>query len=49
MSWSELIPIMFTIPHHVLYSVEEILVTAHVIWSPRQDIQQLLFKRLIVA
>ncbi|ECF3151995.1 type II toxin-antitoxin system RelE/ParE family toxin [Salmonella enterica subsp. enterica serovar Volkmarsdorf] len=35
--------------YRVLYSVEEILVTAHVIWSPRQDIQQLLFKRLIVA
>ncbi|KSB85869.1 hypothetical protein LFZ31_24890 [Salmonella enterica subsp. enterica serovar Newport str. S09097] len=32
-----------------LYSAEGILVTAHVILSPRQDIPRLLFKRLIMA
>ncbi|ESE94179.1 hypothetical protein ACKLKK_10565, partial [Salmonella enterica subsp. enterica serovar Dublin] len=35
--------------YRVLYSVEGILVTAHVILSPRQDIPRLLFKRLIMA
>ncbi|GKX55126.1 hypothetical protein SOASR030_12380 [Leminorella grimontii] len=35
--------------YRVLYSVDEVLVTAHAILSHRQDIQQLLFKRLIAA
>lgn len=35
--------------YRVLYSVEGILVTAHVILSPRQDIPRLLFKCLIMA
>ena len=35
--------------YRVLYSVDERLVTAHAILSHRQDIQQLLFKRLIMA
>ena len=33
--------------YRVLYSVDGTLVTAHVILAHRQDIQQLLFKRLI--
>ena len=33
----------------VLYSVDGRVVTAHAILSHRQDIQQLLFKRLIMA
>jgi len=35
--------------YRVLYSVDGTLVTAHAILSHRQDIQQLLFKRLIMA
>lgn len=35
--------------YRVLYSVDGGLVTAHAILSHRQDIQQLLFKRLIMA
>ncbi|MGL1812256.1 UNVERIFIED_CONTAM: type II toxin-antitoxin system RelE/ParE family toxin [Serratia marcescens] len=35
--------------YRVLYSVEAATVTAHAILSHRQDIQQLLFKRLIMA
>ena len=35
--------------YRVLYAVEGTLVTAHAILSHRQDIQQLLFKRLIMA
>ncbi|CAI1860329.1 type II toxin-antitoxin system RelE/ParE family toxin [Serratia marcescens] len=34
--------------YRVLYSVDGRLVTAHAILSHRQDIQQLLFKRLIM-
>ncbi|RIF76462.1 type II toxin-antitoxin system RelE/ParE family toxin, partial [Shigella boydii] len=33
--------------YRVLYSVEEDIITAHVILSQRQDIKQLLFRRLI--
>ena len=33
----------------VLYSVDGTLVTAHAILAHRQDVQQLLFKRLIMA
>lgn len=33
--------------YRVLYSVEEDVITAHAILSHRQDIQNLLFKRLI--
>ncbi|WP_039054975.1 type II toxin-antitoxin system RelE/ParE family toxin [Enterobacter sp. Bisph1] len=35
--------------YRVLYSVDGALVTAHAILSHRQDIQQLLFSRLILA
>lgn len=35
--------------YRVLYSVDGSLVTAHAILSQRQDIKQLLFKRLIQA
>lgn len=35
--------------YRVLYSVSEKMITAHVILSQRQDVQQLLFKRLIEA
>lgn len=35
--------------YRVLYSVEEDLITVHAILSHRQDIKQLLFKRLIQA
>ncbi|MDI5647391.1 hypothetical protein MJN92_23830, partial [Salmonella enterica subsp. enterica serovar Anatum] len=35
--------------YRVLYSVEGILVTAYMILSPKQDIPQSLFKRLIMA
>ena len=35
--------------YRVLYSVDGTLVTAHAILAHRQDVQQLLFKRLIVA
>ncbi|WP_254900158.1 type II toxin-antitoxin system RelE/ParE family toxin [Serratia marcescens] len=35
--------------YRVLYSVDGRLVTAHAILSHRSDIQQLLFKRLIMA
>lgn len=35
--------------YRVLYSVYGTLVTAHAILAHRQDVQQLLFKRLIVA
>ncbi|MBB1201867.1 type II toxin-antitoxin system RelE/ParE family toxin [Enterobacteriaceae bacterium 89] len=35
--------------YRVLYSVDGTLVTAHAILSHRQDIKQLLFKRLIMA
>lgn len=35
--------------YRVLYSVEDNCVTAHAILAHRQDIQQLLFKRLIQA
>ncbi|HCR9736594.1 type II toxin-antitoxin system RelE/ParE family toxin [Citrobacter sp. FR21RM1OL9030] len=35
--------------YRVLYSVDGALVTAHAILSHRQDIQQLLFRRLIAA
>jgi len=35
--------------YRVIYSVEESRVTAHAVLSQRQDIQQLLFKRLIMA
>lgn len=33
--------------YRVLYSVSEEVITVHVILSQRQDVQQLLFKRLI--
>ena len=33
--------------YRILYSVEERVITAHVVMSQRQDIQQLLFRRLI--
>ncbi|MEC5318734.1 type II toxin-antitoxin system RelE/ParE family toxin [Brenneria populi subsp. brevivirga] len=35
--------------YRVLYSVDGTLATAHAILSHRQDVQQLLFKRLIMA
>ncbi|HAU3269271.1 TPA: type II toxin-antitoxin system RelE/ParE family toxin [Salmonella enterica subsp. salamae] len=35
--------------YRVLYSVDGTLVTAHAILAHRQDVQQLLFKRLIMA
>ncbi|MDU7196386.1 type II toxin-antitoxin system RelE/ParE family toxin [Phytobacter diazotrophicus] len=35
--------------YRVLYAVEGTLVTAHAILAHRQDIKQLLFKRLIMA
>ncbi|VEB95862.1 Uncharacterised protein [Cedecea lapagei] len=35
--------------YRVLYSVDETLVTAYAILAHRQDVQQLLFKRLIMA
>ncbi|SQI36682.1 Uncharacterised protein [Leminorella richardii] len=35
--------------YRVLYSVDGTLVTAHAVLSHRQDIQQLLFNRLIMA
>ncbi|KGD72488.1 plasmid stabilization protein [Tatumella morbirosei] len=35
--------------YRVLYSVEGNVVTAHAVLSQRQDIRQLLFKRLIMA
>lgn len=35
--------------YRILYSVDGSLVTAHAILSHRQDIRQLLFKRLIMA
>ncbi|ASO62583.1 type II toxin-antitoxin system RelE/ParE family toxin [Salmonella enterica] len=35
--------------YRVLYSVDGALVTAHAILAHRQDVQQLLFKRLIMA
>lgn len=35
--------------YRVLFSVDGTLVTAHAILAHRQDVQQLLFKRLIIA
>ncbi|MBN6044251.1 type II toxin-antitoxin system RelE/ParE family toxin [Citrobacter sp. ku-bf4] len=35
--------------YRVLYSVEGTIVTAHAILAHRQDVQQLLFKRLIMV
>ena len=35
--------------YRVLYSVDDSTITAHAVLSQRQDIQQLLFKRLIQA
>ncbi|MDI5530939.1 type II toxin-antitoxin system RelE/ParE family toxin, partial [Salmonella enterica subsp. enterica serovar Cerro] len=35
--------------YRVLYSVDGTLVTAYAILAHRQDVQQLLFKRLIMA
>ncbi|MND86283.1 hypothetical protein D3C80_782440 [compost metagenome] len=35
--------------YRVLYSVEGMTITAHAILSQRQDIQQLLFRRLVQA
>ncbi|MDY1035791.1 type II toxin-antitoxin system RelE/ParE family toxin [Lelliottia sp. CFBP8978] len=35
--------------YRVLYSIENSIITAHAILSQRQDIQQLLFRRLVLA